>query len=225
MTAQPSTEPREIILTGTKRSSKRVDRRQMIRDEAARIFATRGYASSSLQEVADNVGLTKAAVYYYFKSKESLLFDILTFADLHVSSILARELDASSHGLEAVERVVGAHVLWYLQHPDVGKVAFRDWAELTGDLRTTQIERRRKYGNVLRTAIRRFVNEGPHPLSIDLGLIANFINGAVATTNIWFRPDGPQDAGTVARSIGRMAAMVVHNAACGGLPLGKKVSE
>src|SRR5258707_80553 len=44
-----------------------VDRRAHLRDEAARIFAERGYHAASLQEVADAIGFTKASIYYYYK--------------------------------------------------------------------------------------------------------------------------------------------------------------
>ena len=53
-------------------------RREVIRDEAARIFARDTYHGAALQEIADVIGLTKASIYYYYKSKDELLFDILS---------------------------------------------------------------------------------------------------------------------------------------------------
>lgn len=48
-----------------------------IKEAAIRLFGTKGYASTSLDEIANAAGFTKGAVYYYFKSKETLLLDIL----------------------------------------------------------------------------------------------------------------------------------------------------
>lgn len=65
-----------------------------ILEAAVHLFATRGYASSTLEEVAAKAGFTKGAVYYYFKSKERLLLEVL-------SAIEQRSIDATT---EAVRR-------------------------------------------------------------------------------------------------------------------------
>lgn len=57
----------------------------IIKDAALRLFAQKGYANTSLDEIAAVVGFTKGGVYYYFRSKEQLLLDIL--ADIESRSI------------------------------------------------------------------------------------------------------------------------------------------
>jgi AcrR family transcriptional regulator len=47
--------------------------RQQILATAQRMFATYGYDATSLQMIADKMGLTKAAVYYYFPAKSDIL--------------------------------------------------------------------------------------------------------------------------------------------------------
>ena len=49
------------------------DPRQEILDAAARLFAERGYAATTMTEVARTVGLGQSSVYYWFSSKEELL--------------------------------------------------------------------------------------------------------------------------------------------------------
>ncbi|WP_161601042.1 TetR/AcrR family transcriptional regulator [Pseudooceanicola batsensis] len=44
---------------------------------AARIFNEKGYHATSLDEIADEIGVTKTALYYYFKNKEQLLYECL----------------------------------------------------------------------------------------------------------------------------------------------------
>lgn len=46
---------------------------------AAQIFRERGFDATSVSEIADALGLTKAGLYHYFESKEALLFEIMTF--------------------------------------------------------------------------------------------------------------------------------------------------
>lgn len=47
--------------------------RQQILETAQRLFAERGYDAASLQMIADEMGLTKAAVYYHFRVKSEIL--------------------------------------------------------------------------------------------------------------------------------------------------------
>ncbi len=51
--------------------------RQQILETAQRLFADVGYDATSLQMIADEMGLTKAAVYYYFRAKADILHAIM----------------------------------------------------------------------------------------------------------------------------------------------------
>jgi|GEM_PF-1469583 len=58
--------------------------KEKIRDTAAHLFALHGYKSTSMQQIADEVGVTKAALYYHYVSKDKLFLDIVadTFSEL-----------------------------------------------------------------------------------------------------------------------------------------------
>lgn len=52
---------------------RRSDTRERIRETALRLFTNQGYEQTSLREIAEELGVTKAALYYHFKSKEEIL--------------------------------------------------------------------------------------------------------------------------------------------------------
>ena len=60
------------------------DQREMILAHAARLFAQRGYPATSMNQVAEACGLSKATIYHYFRDKYALLVSI---ADGHVSRL------------------------------------------------------------------------------------------------------------------------------------------
>lgn len=60
--------------------TRRTDTRAQIRAAALDLFAERGYDATSLREIADRLGVTKAAVYYHFRTKEEILASL--FDDL-----------------------------------------------------------------------------------------------------------------------------------------------
>jgi AcrR family transcriptional regulator len=49
------------------------DTRSRLRELALQLFAEQGYENTSLREIAERLGVTKAALYYYFKSKEDIV--------------------------------------------------------------------------------------------------------------------------------------------------------
>ncbi|MDA2811252.1 helix-turn-helix domain containing protein [Nocardiopsis sp. RSe5-2] len=55
----------------------RTDTRAEIRETALELFAEKGYTATSLREIAEGLGITKAALYYHFRSKQDLLADMI----------------------------------------------------------------------------------------------------------------------------------------------------
>jgi AcrR family transcriptional regulator len=190
-------------------SRRHLDRRILLRQEGARIFAEHGYHGASVQEVADTIGFTKASIYYYYKSKEELLFDVLSYAHEEISALFAQEAQAGNDPLTHVGQLVAIHVTWYLQHPHVAKVAFRDWTFLNGALLADQMQRRREHSHVLRDSIELCRKQGLIVADANVGLMTNFINGAVAASNMWFKAAGPQTPEAVGKAFGDMAIAVV----------------
>ncbi|HEY1227269.1 MAG TPA: TetR/AcrR family transcriptional regulator [Ramlibacter sp.] len=69
------------------------DQRETILAQAAHLFATRGYSATSMNEVAEACGLSKATLYHYYRDKYALLFSI---ADTHVERLQGIVRDAVS---------------------------------------------------------------------------------------------------------------------------------
>jgi AcrR family transcriptional regulator len=56
---------------------RRTDTREQIRTVALELFAEHGYDKTSLREIAERLGVTKAAVYYHFRTKEEILVSLI----------------------------------------------------------------------------------------------------------------------------------------------------
>ncbi|MDF6020320.1 TetR/AcrR family transcriptional regulator [Streptomyces sp. JH34] len=66
---------------GSTPQPRRGNTRQRIQDVALELFAEQGYEKTSLREIAERLQVTKAALYYHFKTKEDILSSI--FEDLN----------------------------------------------------------------------------------------------------------------------------------------------
>jgi AcrR family transcriptional regulator len=80
------------------RKAPRTDTRERIVAVAAHLFATRGFAGTSVRDIADELGVTKAALYYHFESKEVLLRSIVAQAFTAVEEVMAEQRDLTTPG-------------------------------------------------------------------------------------------------------------------------------
>src|ERR1043165_28118 len=74
---------RPMVTGSNKPQQRRGDTRQRIQDVTLELIAEQGYEKTSLREIAERLGVTKAALYYHFKTKEDILVSL--FEDLAVS--------------------------------------------------------------------------------------------------------------------------------------------
>jgi TetR/AcrR family transcriptional regulator len=84
------------------RASNYEDVRAMILTHAAHLFARGGYPGTSMNEVAEATGLSKATLYHYFRDKYALLVDI---ADGHVSKLEALIVEVEARHLAPDEHM------------------------------------------------------------------------------------------------------------------------
>lgn len=96
-----------------------------IRDAAIRLFSAKGFDQTSLREVADAVGITKASLYYHYPSKLDLLFAVIEpiFDELRANVEVAEGLE---HGLPSVREVLTTQLRVLLRHRTVGAMCMRD---------------------------------------------------------------------------------------------------
>ena len=80
--------------------------------KAAELFASRGFAATSLKDVADAVGLQRSSIYYYYPNKDALLAELIQGATLPVAQIF-KEVGAEALPLlDKIREVVRRLVLW-----------------------------------------------------------------------------------------------------------------
>jgi AcrR family transcriptional regulator len=99
--------------------------RQQILDTAQRLFAEQGYDATSIQMIADELGLTKAAVYYHFHAKIDMLHATMTPGVLRIAGLLDEA--ASMRGRRArIEHVVAGVVDFLVEHRHYAVMASSD---------------------------------------------------------------------------------------------------
>jgi AcrR family transcriptional regulator len=109
------------------------DTRDRIRQEAVALFTERGYATTSLREIADRVGITKASLYYHYPSKQDLLAAVVEplLADWKRTVGEAERLPRTDGN---VRTVLGSCLDTMLSHRAVANLFLRDAAAMLAAL-------------------------------------------------------------------------------------------
>jgi AcrR family transcriptional regulator len=73
-----------------KRDGRSTDTRDRVREVALRLFLRHGFSHTTLQDIADELGLTRAALYYHYRSKDHLIASLIQPAKDAVDAFLDR---------------------------------------------------------------------------------------------------------------------------------------
>ncbi|MFE5339851.1 TetR/AcrR family transcriptional regulator [Isoptericola sp. NPDC056578] len=165
------------------------------------LFATQGYATTSVQQIVEAAGVTKGAMYHYFQSKDDLLFAVydrmLALQKAHLDEIVA-----AGGPVEDVVRAVCVDVVeTSIDFLPEGTVFFRSMHMLTEPRLKEVTQRRREYHDEFARLLRRGQDEGvfrtdvPRPL-----LVAHFFSD-VHYLSHWYSPEGPETKSEVAHQL------------------------
>jgi len=123
----------------------RADRRDQLLDTAQQVFTQRGYATASMDDVADAAGVTKPVLYDHFGSKDGMLAAVIERAGqqmLDATTGAVQDLDpepALRRGLTAFFRYVDEHAgAWTLLLREV--VPGTPAAEAVDRIRAVQVD-------------------------------------------------------------------------------------
>ena len=102
-------------------------RRARIEKEAARLFAARGYETSSLDEIAEAAGISKRVIYDHFPSKRELHMALIESQTLQLWAFVADRVQAEDGSIE-LRTAAGAEAFFEFveTHPDAWRMLFRD---------------------------------------------------------------------------------------------------
>lgn len=195
------------------RQAVRANRDGQILEASIRIFAEKGYAAASLQDVADAVGLLKGSLYHYISSKESLLYRI--FQEAHeqakvmMDAVDELNLSPEEHIREFLKRLA----LFYVVNRERASLYFSEWRNLTGEERNTVLRQQREFRSYIRQMLERAQDAGATRGSLDVKIATSFLLAALNGVPSLFRTDSPHEAEQLAGEIANLACAAVLNPA------------
>ena len=185
-------------------TQKNQDKAQEICLTAAQIFVAKGYNATSLNDIADELKITKAGLYYYVESKQDLLYRIITMGLDNVKNEVlnpAREITDAEERLKFIIfnharlSAGGNHAVIIISHED---------NELSFQQREETLKRRREYFDFIRDTLVELQNQGKIQ-PIDLTTATFTILGMIIWLSRWFSPKGKMSVEKVCEDVCEIA--------------------
>ncbi len=174
-----------------------IPRKQQIEDAASTLFRERGYAATSVRDIAQVLNLQGGSLYAHVASKEDMLWAIVVRAadrfNAQVGPIVASAVPASVK----LRDMIRAHVGVVTTVQKDAAVFLHEWRFLSAERRLNIAARRDDYERLFRRVIADGVANGDF-IKADPRLTATAILSALNGIATWYRPDGELSADDIA---------------------------
>jgi AcrR family transcriptional regulator len=166
-------------------------RDQDVVDAAVRVFHAKGYASATVQDVANELGILKGSLYHYIDTKEDLLRRVLEQVHADVDKILGevRALPDLAP-LERLREYVRRQVLFNLNNIMAVSVYYHDVEMLSEEPLREILAWRRVHSRFIAGLITQAQADGDVDPDLDARVITNCVFGTVIWTYRWYQPNG-----------------------------------
>ncbi|MDA8334112.1 MAG: TetR/AcrR family transcriptional regulator [Peptococcaceae bacterium] len=167
-----------------------LDRGKII-EAAAELFQKKGYTATSLRDIAEKTGFTKAALYYHIQNKEDILWEIIDRTMITAERRMRELMEQDMPVLERIRRIILNHILNVHDHTAYIAIFFTETSHLPPEKLSAINARRRSYEESIATVVRQGVAEG---ILKDMKVLQTVygILGMCNWTYHWYNPQGPQ---------------------------------
>src|SRR5712692_4429257 len=90
---------------------------QTILEAASKLFLQHGFGGTTMQDISNELGVTRTAVYYYFKNKEEILTSLTEGVTLVADQLASQLVEKADDPIEALRGLVLQHAKLILLHP------------------------------------------------------------------------------------------------------------
>jgi len=162
-------------------------KRQVILEEAAKLFKDKGYVGTSMRDIAGQVGMEAASMYNHIKSKDEIL-EIICFqvSDTYIAQLTEVEQMEATY-LEKITELLRRHVRLMTKDGAAVSVANNEWKALTEPRLTEFKQARKRYEKGFAALIEQGIAAGElQAVNVSVALFT--LLSAVRWVELWYRP-------------------------------------
>jgi TetR/AcrR family transcriptional regulator, cholesterol catabolism regulator len=199
-----------LMAAGKDSSKQRRNRAAEVSAAALEVFDRKGYAGSSVQDVADRVGVLKGSLYHYIDSKESLLAQIFHESDAQSEEIMSRVTALETTAIDRLRAFAEEWSIWFMENVERSGLYVREWRHLTGDRRADVIAARRDYEDFVIGLIEASQEEGDVDRALEPRYATYLVLSAINGLPSWYSRGGPDSPATIAAVYAEMIVALLR---------------
>jgi len=165
----------------------------------ARLFAYRGYHSTSMREIARELGMNQSSLYHYFTSKQDILFTLMNDAMDDVLAILQEISSTDLLPEDRLNRVLGFYTQYYAGDQERLILLVNEMNSLNEEYRSILVGKQRQYVQLIKSILEELAAQGKIK-QIDPAIATFAFFGMVHYTIKWYHKDGPVSLEQLANS-------------------------
>jgi TetR/AcrR family transcriptional regulator, cholesterol catabolism regulator len=181
---------------------------------ATEVFCKKGYEGASMRDLSRACGMSLAGLYYYFESKERLLYLIQKHTFTTIVQRLKARLEAVSDAEERVRIFILNHLEYFLANQAAMKVLSHEAEALRNGFASEVAAIKREYYRICVGLLEDLKNERDLQFSTRIAVLSLF--GMMNWIYTWHNPRVDADAASIAREMGDVFLRGVMASAEGG---------
>jgi len=172
---------------------------------AARIFAEKGYHSTTMRDISRETEVSLAGLYHYCRSKEELLFLIQDNCFGRVLERLQEQLKETRKPVEKLRLVIENHLSFFAANMAEMKVLSHEAASLAGEMHARVSGKKQLYTKLVRrilSEVQQIQTNGEQKIDLTVGVYALF--GMMNWIYNWYDPRGKLSVSDLVENITRL---------------------
>lgn len=182
-------------------------KREHLLQAAAAVLAERGYAATTMAEIAERAGTQAGSLYYHFPSREELIEAVLrrgvSLSHLHTQSVLDA-MPGESTAADRLKAAIAAHLRFQMEVSEFARASARSTKQVPEEMQAGIIDAYRHYGGLFDQLIRAAMAEGAIDQDVDPSALRMLIFGAANWTPEWYRAEGRSSVEEIAELLARL---------------------
>lgn len=165
------------------------DRFWEICEKAAHIFAQKGFDRTSLDDIAAVLKITKPGLYYYFSSKDELLYTIIEFYWEKLWQGFKNRPLESSDPLDILRYIIANHLKFVISNREASLLVEEKYA-LREDYRKAYEKKEKEYADAVRDEVVQLQRKGLLRSDIDATVVTYSLFSLINMLHRWYNPKG-----------------------------------
>lgn len=171
---------------------------------AAQIILRKGYDATSINDIANALGMTKAGLYHYINGKKELLFDIMNFGLDELDDEVVRPAQSIADAEARLRFIIASHARLVTRGQGAISILVDEITALTPVQYRKITRRKRAHFDRLRDLLNSLKSEGKLH-DVDTTVATFNLLGMISWLSRWFRQDGALTEEQVAEQLVKIA--------------------